>query len=194
MGLNFRKSVKVADGVKLNVGKKSAGVSVGGKYVGASFNTKSGARVRASLPGTGISYTKSLNSIGKKSSSKSKSKSKKNSAKSTMQNVLTIVIVVIAAIFIISKNWDKISDTLGLNKQVAVTTTTDAIAQGSDVTTGTVAGENSAVSYVINTNTKKIHLTTCSYADTSSKNIESTDKSLDTLLGEGYEKCGKCMK
>ena len=33
MGLNFRKSIKVADGVKLNVGKKSAGVSVGGKYV-----------------------------------------------------------------------------------------------------------------------------------------------------------------
>lgn len=57
MGLNFRKSFKVAPGVRLNVGKKSAGISVGGKYGGMSFNSKRGARARASIPGTGISYT-----------------------------------------------------------------------------------------------------------------------------------------
>ena len=56
MGLSFRKSFKVAPGVRVNLGKKSAGFSVGGKYGGMSFNSKRGARARVSLPGTGISY------------------------------------------------------------------------------------------------------------------------------------------
>ena len=69
MGLRFRKSVKIAPGVKLNIGKKSVGVSVGGKHGGGSFNSKSGARARISAPGTGLSYSTSLSS-GKKRNSK----------------------------------------------------------------------------------------------------------------------------
>lgn len=57
MGMNFRKSFKVAPGVKVNLGKKSAGVSIGGKYGGISMNTKSGTRARVSAPGTGMSYS-----------------------------------------------------------------------------------------------------------------------------------------
>ena len=53
MGLRFRKSVKIAPGVKLNIGKKSVGVSVGGKHGGVSFNSKTGARARISA----VSYT-----------------------------------------------------------------------------------------------------------------------------------------
>ena len=34
MGLRFRKSIKLAPGVKLNIGKKSSGISVGGKRNG----------------------------------------------------------------------------------------------------------------------------------------------------------------
>jgi hypothetical protein len=179
MGLNFRKSVKIADGVKLNIGKKSAGVSVGGKYAGASFNTKSGARVRASLPGTGISYTKSLNSVGKKRASKKKSKN-------TLATVLTVLIVLIAVIFLINKNWTKISETLGLNQTVVESGTSQSGAS-SDASAGT------AISYVINTSTKKIHITTCRYADTTSANIEETSASLEELLADGYSKCGTCM-
>jgi ATP-dependent Zn protease len=193
MGLNFRKSVKIADGVKLNIGKKSAGVSVGGKYAGASFNTKSGARVRASLPGTGLSYTKSLNSIGKKSSS-SKKKSK-NSAKSILSTVLTVLIVIIAVIFIVRKNWSTISETLGLNQTAVETTTTTGLSDAaSDSTIGTAAGQDTSVSYVINTSTKKVHVTTCRYADATSANVEETSESLDELLADGYSKCGTCMK
>jgi hypothetical protein len=209
MGLNFRKSVKVADGVKLNVGKKSAGVSVGGKYVGASFNTKSGARVRASLPGTGLSYTKSLSSIGKKSSSKKKSKS---SAKSALSTVLTIVIVLIAAVFIIRKNWTAISETLGLDQSavgtlvtgtVSGTSSADSTAADTDDASAAVSasdaadtdgGTDAAVSYVINTSTKKVHVSTCRYADTTSKNIEKTSETLDSLLADGYSECGTCLK
>ena len=68
MGLRFRKSIKLAPGVKLNLGKKSAGLSIGNKYGGVSFNSKAGVRSRASVPGTGISYTSKIG--GKKSSKK----------------------------------------------------------------------------------------------------------------------------
>lgn len=57
MGVKFRKSFKVAPGVKFSLGKKSAGISIGGKYGGMSFNTKTGARARVSAPGTGLSYS-----------------------------------------------------------------------------------------------------------------------------------------
>ena len=60
MALRFRKSFKIAPGVKFNVGKKSAGISIGNKFGGVSFNTKTGARARASAPGTGVSYTSKI--------------------------------------------------------------------------------------------------------------------------------------
>lgn len=66
MGLRFRKSIKIAPGVKVNIGKKSVGMSVGGKYGGISMNSRTGTRARVSAPGTGLSYTTSLD--GKRSS------------------------------------------------------------------------------------------------------------------------------
>lgn len=57
MGFKFRKSIKLAPGVKLNLGKKSVGVSVGGKQGGISYNSRTGARARVSAPGTGLSYS-----------------------------------------------------------------------------------------------------------------------------------------
>lgn len=60
MGFRFRKSIKIAPGLKLNIGKKSMGVSVGNKFGGVSYNTKTGAHARASAPGTGISYTEKI--------------------------------------------------------------------------------------------------------------------------------------
>lgn len=70
MGIRFRKSITLAPGVKLNVGKKSAGISVGGKYGGVSANSRTGARARISAPKTGVSYS---TKIGSSSSRKSKS-------------------------------------------------------------------------------------------------------------------------
>lgn len=184
MGLNFRKSIKIADGVKLNIGKKSAGVSVGGKYAGASFNSRTGARVRASLPGTGLSYTKSLGGSKKKSTSK---KSRKNTA----STVLLAAVVVIAVLFVVYKNWDKISNTLGIG-QTAVAT--DQAADNGAAENQAVSGDDGSVTYVINTSTRKIHLSTCSYVDMSSKNVSQTDETLEALVDEGYEKCSRCLK
>lgn len=57
MGLRFRKSIKIAPGVKLNIGLKSVGISVGGKHAGISINSKTGATARVSAGhGTGLSY------------------------------------------------------------------------------------------------------------------------------------------
>lgn len=68
MGLRFRKSVTLLPGVKLNIGSKSVGVSLGGKFAGVSLNTRTGASVRASLPGTGLSYTKKVAGLSRKKS------------------------------------------------------------------------------------------------------------------------------
>ena len=77
MGLRFRKSFKVAPGVKVNIGKKSSSVSFGGK--GARYTvSSSGRRTKSvSIPGTGISYvdTKTPGSGNKKSSSSKSSAS-----------------------------------------------------------------------------------------------------------------------
>lgn len=84
MGFKYRKSYKIAPGVKLNVGKKSTGISVGNKGGGVSFNSRTGARMRASIPGTGISYTSKLGS--KKTA---KSSTKKTSGKQAAANQTT---------------------------------------------------------------------------------------------------------
>ncbi|MST73431.1 DUF4236 domain-containing protein [Roseburia sp. MUC/MUC-530-WT-4D] len=75
MGMRFRKSVKIAPGVKLNIGEKSVGVSVGSKYGGFSVNSQTGTRVRASLPGTGLSYSSKVgDSSGRNASGSSAEK------------------------------------------------------------------------------------------------------------------------
>jgi len=58
MGWGFRKSIKIAPGVRINLSKKGVSASLGTK--GLTYNTRG--RVTASIPGTGIRYTQNLNS------------------------------------------------------------------------------------------------------------------------------------
>lgn len=76
MGFRFRKSVKIAPGVRMNLGKKSASVSVGGKGFRKTYSTSGRKTTSASIPGTGLSYSKST------STSKSSSHQKRATAKS----------------------------------------------------------------------------------------------------------------
>jgi hypothetical protein len=56
MAFRFRKSIKIAPGVKVNLGKKGASVSVG--KPGATVNVSSrGTRTTVGIPGTGISHS-----------------------------------------------------------------------------------------------------------------------------------------
>ena len=92
MGFNFRKSFKIAPGVRLNVGKKGiSSVSIGGKGARVSVGKK-GTRTTVSAPGTGLSY----------STFKSHSKTKRNNADGSESNLaVSIIIGFIVLIFFI---------------------------------------------------------------------------------------------
>lgn len=56
MSLRFRRTKKIASGVRLNVGKKSISLRFGGRGFGVTVGT-AGARVSAGIPGTGLYVT-----------------------------------------------------------------------------------------------------------------------------------------
>ncbi len=64
MALRFRKSFKVAPGVRINLSKSGISTSVGKKGMTANLS-KRGTRLTAGIPGTGLSASK-LYSGGKK--------------------------------------------------------------------------------------------------------------------------------
>lgn len=64
MGFRFRKSIKIAPGVRLNVGKKSTGISFGGKGMRYSINSSGRRTASVGIPGTGLSYV-STNASGR---------------------------------------------------------------------------------------------------------------------------------
>lgn len=72
MGLRFRKSIKIAPGVKVNINKKSVGVTMGGKGFHHTVNTSGRKTTSVGIPGTGLSYS-------------STSQSKKNKTNVTSQ-------------------------------------------------------------------------------------------------------------
>lgn len=79
MGLRFRKSVKIAPGVKVNFNKKSVGVSVGAKGAHVSVNSSGRKTTSVGIPGTGLSYVTTT-------STKSKQKSCRKAAASSSEN------------------------------------------------------------------------------------------------------------
>lgn len=58
MGLRFRKSFKIAPGVKLNLNKKSTSVTFGGKGFHHTISSTGKKTTTVGVPGTGISYSK----------------------------------------------------------------------------------------------------------------------------------------
>jgi len=59
MGLRFRRSIKIAPGIRLNLNKKSAGLTIGPRGAKYTLNTRGQKRMTVGLPGTGRSYTAS---------------------------------------------------------------------------------------------------------------------------------------
>jgi hypothetical protein len=58
MPFRFRRSIRIAPGLRLNLGRRGLSASVGGREGHVSAGTR-GVRATATLPGTGISYTMS---------------------------------------------------------------------------------------------------------------------------------------
>ena len=73
MGFRFRKSVKIAPGVRLNIGKKSVGISAGVKGARVSVNSSGRKTTTVGLPGTGLSYSKTEKIGGRKNTTRSAS-------------------------------------------------------------------------------------------------------------------------
>lgn len=71
MGLRLRKSIKIAPGVRLNLGTKSTGVSFGTKGARISINSKGRVTQSVGIPGTGLHYQKSSSLGGGKPSAAS---------------------------------------------------------------------------------------------------------------------------
>jgi hypothetical protein len=59
MGLRFRRSIRVAPGVRINVGKSSLSVTAGQHGAELTSGT-AGTRITAGAPGTGLSYTEKI--------------------------------------------------------------------------------------------------------------------------------------
>jgi hypothetical protein len=65
MGFRYRKSFKIAPGVRLNVGSKSSSISFGGRGMRYTINSKGRRTTSVGIPGTGISYVTSTSSFSK---------------------------------------------------------------------------------------------------------------------------------
>lgn len=57
MGLRFRRSIKICDGLKLNFGKTGMSMTVGSGLLKKTFNTNGNVTTTVGLPGTGIYWT-----------------------------------------------------------------------------------------------------------------------------------------
>lgn len=73
MGFRFRKSFKIAPGVKFNINKKSVGLTFGKRGAHFTINSKGKRTTSVGIPGTGLSYTHT-------------SKSRKNTKTNTTKN------------------------------------------------------------------------------------------------------------
>ncbi len=86
MGLNFRKSISLGKGLKLNLSKSGPSVSFGKSGFRQSINLKGQARTTVGIPGTGIYYTKTnnvKNIVGGLTGNKDTAKGKKTTGKSS---------------------------------------------------------------------------------------------------------------
>ena len=111
MGLNFRKSINLGKGFKLNIGKKSVGISGGVKGARVSVNSSGRKTVTLGIPGTGLSYSINLNKLfkGKTSKKKSSADNDNNDEDGATINVnlilVLIIIVLLAVIGIAAFAW-----------------------------------------------------------------------------------------
>lgn len=104
MGLNFRKSINLGKGFKLNIGKGSIGISGGVKGARVSMNSKGRKTATFSIPGTGISYTLNLNKLFKGKTSKKKGSDEKendNEEENTININLILVLIIIILLLVI---------------------------------------------------------------------------------------------
>ena len=98
MAIRFRRSLKVAPGLTLNLGKKSASIRVGRRGAGLTMGT-AGKRATVGVPGTGLSYT---TKVGSKSRNETPTDDKAQPSKLGMLGWLGIMAVVVGVIWVVN--------------------------------------------------------------------------------------------
>lgn len=103
MGLRFRKSIKIAPGLKINLNKNSISATVGTKGARYTINSKGKKTATVGVPGTGMSYTASsgssvkhsiANNINQSRDSKCNDGGSEASKKKKGKGCLTVFIVI----------------------------------------------------------------------------------------------------
>lgn len=94
MGLRFKKSVQIAPGLKLNLNKKSVGITAGTKGAHYTINSSGKRTASVGIPGTGISYSES-------SGDTTHSSSKKKTTSSNFQKGGNGCLAILLGIFLI---------------------------------------------------------------------------------------------
>lgn len=64
MGLNFRKSINLPGGFRINLSKSGVGFSWGVKGARVTRTANGKTKATLSIPGTGVSYTQDLENLG----------------------------------------------------------------------------------------------------------------------------------
>ena len=107
MGFRFRRSFKIAPGLKVNFNKNSVGLTAGTRGAHYTINSKGKKTKSVGIPGTGLSYTettggtKRTNSTGGSSSMDTKSTGKSNGC----LTIVGIIFLIALAIAIYSFAW-----------------------------------------------------------------------------------------
>lgn len=109
MGLRFRKSFKIAPGVKVNLNKKSTSVTFGGKGAHYTINSKGKRTASVGIPGTGLYYTETSNSnsynSGSTSTTQSSSKNTEGRKKRGCLFYIMALIIICVALAVYSFAW-----------------------------------------------------------------------------------------
>ena len=135
MGLRFRKSFKVAPGVKVNLNKKSSSVTFGGKGAHYTVNSKGKRTKSVGIPGSGMYYTETSGGSSGTRTSSSGSSGKDSTQKK--HGCLIPIIVIILFFVLVSLIPDSDSDELASIELSADTDTVYDIGQSVSITLST---------------------------------------------------------
>lgn len=170
MGLRFRKSFKLLPGVKINLNKKSAGITFGTRGAHYTINTSGRKTASVGLPGTGLSYSTSFG--GKK-------KKKKSSIQKWIGIVVAIAVIVCVAFSLKNLLAGYMADHSAAEKTVS------SVVQTVETLPG--AATDASTTVWISGSGKKYHTRSdCSGME------DATAISLQEALDMGKEPCKRC--
>ena len=149
MGLNFRKSISLGKGLKLNLSKSGPSVSFGKSGFRQSVNLKGQARTTVGIPGTGVYYTKTSNvknvvgGLTGKTDSKGKKTAKKDTeAKSSASKTKAVTVAKPDNSELIAQSQAKIQEfTAGIDALKSVHKQSDGYIDWEAIANGAVTGQ-----------------------------------------------------